>query len=158
MIRPIEFLFFCLRRYQLTSSRGDPNFFPLIMVVVLVQPVLDSGIRIILHLPQQQSTFNAAGTNFYTRVDVWFFVSAALAFCACFYYLSKRSKEIENKFDGTELERIKKSRFSMMLLWFASIAMLNYVNFDHYFFTIPVFLLVLFAYYLFMRFVLRSKN
>jgi hypothetical protein len=151
MMRWIEYLYFNFRKFQSTSTKGDTVFFPLLMVAVMLQPVTDSILRIVLSLPQQWHVFNKAESNFYTRVDRWFYLSVAITYGVCIIFLSMRSKEIDLKFESIKNDVVKKDRFLLIFLWLLSVAALNFVNFRNYFLTMPIFVVMALPFYFLMK-------
>ncbi len=138
-MNPIYFFYFYFRRLH-TSKGILYSEYPLIFIVVLLQPAHDSLLRLLFSIPQQHEVFR--GRNFYGRVDRWFYLAFALSALTTYLFVEKRTNKIEAKFDSIDLTRLLRMRWPIMGVVTGLVLFFQYIEYYQYHATLPVYLLV----------------
>ena len=138
----VEFFYWIYYEKRVRQKSLDAGYH-IVFIYALAQPFFDSLVRVLFSLPQQHEVFK--GSEFYGRVDTCFYIAYGLSVVAVYFLVQRRVEVIKRKFDQKHFDKLSKVALVFLLVLFAMIYLLYWVEGTQYFATIPLYLLLWFV-------------
>jgi hypothetical protein len=106
----------------------DVRIVPFALMAWIIQPVVNSLITLSFFRDNLRQPIDVEYPNFYTRVDVWFYVSLAVALAFSWIVFDRRRDSLQKRFRNFQERRFSRYRFMILLSQLAFAVLLSYLS------------------------------
>jgi predicted Co/Zn/Cd cation transporter (cation efflux family) len=134
-MRLLRFLYFAVYSSSPSTNRVDLRFNPAAFILLIVQPVINSGLGLLLNLFTERHPLISGSDVIYARYDIWTYASIALSVFSAWFFFDRNRSAILAEFSGLHVKK-----WVMRSLLFGACL---YIFMGFYLYTVNYFLSVL---------------
>jgi hypothetical protein len=124
----LYFLYVIALQSMVALRAQDSRIVPFTLMAWIIQPVVNSFITLSFFRDNLRQPVDVEYPNFYTRVDVWFYVSLAVALAFSWIVFDRRRDSLQKRFRNFQERRIFRYRFLILLSQLAFAVLLSYLS------------------------------
>ena len=118
---------------QVLKHRGvnDLRFTPFLLISLMLHPVINSILGVVVSSRYERVPIEVEDANFYTRVDIWFYLAMALTFLLVWLVLDARRVQITSRIPSLQATPLFKFRYMVIVgscLFAVILSYLSHIN------------------------------